>query len=228
MLVGSLPLTAQDKTTPAPKAAETPTYRAGGTPIAIPPPAGLVEVGFDNRTIMEMFAPESNRLLAAFVLPGDLPNLRTGSSAVLSKYSLVEVPRRGEFVDFGANDFKDMADGASQGVSDVLNSSVKETEEEFNRRMKSLDLDNVKIGLDKPVQLGTFFSKPDAYGLGIAMPVTVNGTTTKMVAGIILLRVKDRAMFAYLYAVYKDQDTLIWLRKTTQDWADAILKANAK
>jgi len=162
------------------------------------------------------------------VLPGDLPNLRTGSSAVLSKYSLVEVPRRGEFVDFGANDFKDMADGASQGVSDVLNSSVKETEEEFNRRMKSLDLDNVKIGLDKPVQLGTFFSKPDAYGLGIAMPVTVNGTTTKMVAGIILLRVKDRAMFAYLYAVYKDQDTLIWLRKTTQDWADAILKANAK
>jgi hypothetical protein len=209
------------------KPAGVPSYRAGGESITIPQPTNdLVEVGSDSRVIMEVFVPDQNRLLAAFTLSDDLPKLRSGGNSALSKYSLVEVPRRGEFADFSAKDFNELAEGASKEFGAVLNSSVKESEDGLNRRMKALDLDDAKIILDKPVQLGSFFSKQDAYGVGMIMPISKDGNTTKMVVGIIFLRARNRMLFAYVYATYKDQETVKWMRKTTEEWADAILKSN--
>jgi len=204
-----------------------PSYRAGGESIVIPPPtSNMVEVGSDDRVIMEIFVPNQNRLLAAFTLSDDLPKLRTGGKERLTKYSLVEVPRRGEFTDFTAESFKEVVDGVGKQFGAAFNSSVKESEEQFNRRMKELKLDNAKIVLDKPVQLGCLFSKQDAYGVGTIMPILKNGNTTRMVAGIIFLRVRNRFLFAYVYAPYKDQETIKWMRRTTEDWADAIVKSN--
>ena len=129
-------------------------------------------------------------------------------------------------MDLSAKDYKDVADQLEQQFGAVLDTAIKEGEDEINRRLKAQNLDDDKISLDQPVQLGGFFSKPDAYGTGIIMQVTTNGNTNKVVAGIIFLRVKNRMLFAYLYSVYKDQDTVKWVRKATADWADAILKAN--
>jgi hypothetical protein len=221
-----LALAAQNQGAAATQAADVPTYKAGGTPIAIPPPtSGLVEVGVDNHSIMEVFVPDSNRLLAAFVLSEDLPGLRSSNKA-LSKYALVEVPRQEEFTDLKASDFKEVADGMSKEFGAVLNSSVKESEDEVNRKIKALNLGDANVKLDHPVQLGSFFSEQDAYGCGLMMSVSLNGQSTNMIAGIILLRVRDRLIFAYLYSIYKDQESVRWVRKATEDWADAILKAN--
>jgi len=226
-LVAASALTAQNQGAATAKATDVPSYKAGGTPIAIPPPTSdLVATGEDDRAVMEIFVPDQNRLLAAFVLPIDLPRLRSGGNDILSRYSLVEVPRQGEFMDLSAKDFKDLADSVGQQFGALLDSSTKDVEEELNRRMKTLNLDDPKISFDKPVQLGSFFSKQDAYGLGMIMPVSSKGSTTTMVGGIILLRVKNRMLFAYLYATYKDQETVRWVRKTSEGWADAILAAN--
>ena len=81
-------------------------------------------------------------------------------------------------------------------------------------------------GQISPVQLGRLFSKRDAYGIGMIMPLSMGGINMKMGMGIALMRVKQRLLFVYLYAEYKNEDTVKWLRKTTDDWADAILKAN--
>lgn len=218
---------AQDMNSTPAQATDVLAYRIGGTPIVIPPPTNeMVEMGQDYRVVMDVFVPEQNRLIAAFVLPNDLAIIKSGGKAVPTRYALVEVLRRGEFMDLSAKDYKDMADSLEQQFGAVLDTAVKEGEDELNRRIKAENLDDTKISLDKPVQLGGFFSKTDAYGTGIIMPVTTNGVTTKVVAGIIFLRVKNRLLFAYLYSVYKDQETVVWMRKTTETWADAILKAN--
>jgi hypothetical protein len=210
-----------------PKAAAAETYRAGGKQFALPPPSSdLVEGGPDNRIIMENFVPENNRLVASFATPEDLAALRAGSKKTLTKYAMVEVPRKGEFAEFSAGDFKDLADGAAQQIGVAMDSAVSEGEETFNRRMKSLELDNLTVKLDKPVQLGTLFSRSDAIGFGMILPVTVAGTTTRMIAGVIFLRVKNRVLFAYLYGSYKDESSAQWIRKASEEWVDAILKAN--
>jgi len=228
ILLASLPLSAaQDQNSTPAQATDVLTYRVGGTPLVIPPPTNdMVEMGQDYRVVMDVFVPEQNRLVAAFVTPNDLAIIKSGGKAMPSQYALVEVLRRGEFMDLSAKDYKDMADTLEQQFGAVLSTAIKEGEDELNRRIKEQNLDDAKISLDKPVQLGGFFSKTDAYGTGIIMPVTTNGVTTKVVAGIIFLRVKNRLLFVYLYSVYKDQGTVIWMRKTTENWADAILKAN--
>jgi hypothetical protein len=204
-----------------------PTYKAGGTPIAIPPPAtDLVEVGDEARGVVEVAVPDSNRLIAAFLLPEDLPRLTKGSdNPMLTKYALVEVPRSGEYSDVEASDFKDIKDEASQEIGTDLSSSVSETEDEFNRRLKDLNV-NATFSLGKPVQLGPLFAKTDAFGFGLITQVTVGANSSNLAMAAAVIRVRKRVIFAYLYAEYKNDDTVKWLRKSSEDWADAILKAN--
>ena len=204
------------------------SFTAGGIPIAIPPPTTeMTEVGYDHRAIIEIFVPANNRLIAGFVLTQDLPKITQKSDGlVMAQYALVEVPRRGEYMDCSASDFSKVTAGAREKFGDFISLSTKEVEEEFNRRLKSLDLNELKVGFGKTVQLGCLFSKQDAYGFGMITPVSIGGTTSKMGLGAAIVRAKQRLLFVYLYAEYKSEDTVRWLRKATEDWADAILKAN--
>lgn len=216
---------AQDTTN---KATPVQSFKAGGVPIAFPvPTAEMVEVGDDNREIMEVFVPSSNRLLAAFMPVKDLSRFENGDETLLlSQYGLVQVSRKAEYMDIDASDFEDVLAGAKETFGDVMNSSAQEIEDEINQRLKALDLDSAKIDIDEPLLLGSFFSKPDAYGFGMITQYSMGGDVFEMACGTAFVRVKDRLLFVYLYAEYVDQDTVNWLRKTTEAWVDAILAAN--
>jgi len=128
-------------------------------------------------------------------------------------------------MDCEVTDFKKVVDGTKEAFSDAT-SITKESEEEFNRRMKSLDLTNMQVKLGQPTQLGVFFSKQDILGLGMIMGYEMGGSTIKMGATIILMRVKKRLLFIYLYAEYINDETIKWLRNEGEKWSDEILKAN--
>jgi hypothetical protein len=211
------------------------SFKAGRTPIAIPPPtAEMTEIGYDNREFMEVAVPSQNRLIAAFVPTNDLAKLTSRSEdSALSRYAVVQVQRQLEYMDCEASDFKEVVDGMAEEFGSAMDattaftdSCIQEAEEEFNRRMKSLELEEATVNLGKPVSLGSFFSKQDAYGFGMVMPVSMGNVNVKMGMGGVLLRVRKRLLFVYLFSEYKDEDTVKWIRKTSEAWADAILKAN--
>jgi hypothetical protein len=203
--------------------APPPTYRAGGLSIAIPPPGGdLVEAGPDYRVVLEPLAPDANRLLAAFVFPGDMTVIRTGTYPPLTNYALVEIPRRAEFIDVDADTFKTIVDGTGKQLAGNLD--LSDSQEELNQRSKALN--KTTVTLDKPVPLGLFFSSPDASGFGMIMPVLANGVTTRVVAVISVLRVQKRVLIAYTYQVFKDESTVKLMQATSEKWAKAICDAN--
>ncbi len=216
---------AQDSGT---KAVPAESFKVGGTSIAIPPPiTKMSEAGHDNREFMEIVVAPNNRLIAAFLLTKDLPKLTKGlDGLMISKYAMVQVSRRGEYMDCKSSDFKEVTDSIKAQFGEVIGSSTKKAEYEFNRRMKSLDLDAATVSFGKPIQLGCLFSKQDAYGFGMLTPLSMGGENMKMGMGATLMRVKSRLLFVYLYAEYKDKETVRWLRKTTEDWSDAIMEAN--
>lgn len=220
-LIGNAQDAAVNTTTPL-------SFSAGGTSIAIPSPAlDMVEVGYDNREFLEVFVASGNRLLAAFVLNSELPELTKKSSDLsISRYTMVQVPRRGEYMDCTEGDFKEITDAAKDEFGDVMDSSMKEAEAEFNRRMESLDLDDAAVSFGKPIQLGPLLSKGDAYGFGMIMPLSMGEEHMNMGMACILMRVKHRLLFVYLYAEYENEDTVKWLRNTAEKWSDAILIAN--
>ena len=201
-----------------------PTYRAGGLSIAIPPPGGdLAEAGPDYRVVLEPLAPDANRLLAAFVLPGDMSVIHSGTYPPLTDYALVEVPRRAEFVDVDADTFKTIVDGMGKQFGGDLD--LRDSQEELNLRLKALN-QNATVTLDKPAPLGLLFSNPDATGFGMIMPVSVNGIVTRMVVVISVLRVQKRVLFAYAYKVFKDESTVKLMQANSEKWVEAICNAN--
>ncbi|HVU47472.1 MAG TPA: hypothetical protein VHD85_15170 [Terracidiphilus sp.] len=207
--------------------AVTQTYRAGLRSIAVPAPTGdLSEIGPDYRVLFEPLAPDTNRLIAAFVLPDDAAAVRGGGVGALKQYALVEVMRRAEFSDVSPDLFKQIEDGMATQFGADLNASLKDQQNELNHKLKALNDNAATVSLDKPVQLGALFSKQDACGFGVIMPVSAKGTTVKMAAGIMVLRVQQRLVFAYLYTEYKDDTSVQWMGKTAEAWADSILAAN--
>lgn len=208
------------------KAQAPATFRVGLKSIVIPAPsADLVETGPDYRVLLENLAPTNNRLVAGFLTSDELNKLQT-ATASLSQYALVEVPRRAEFADITPDMFKQIDAGLASQFGGSMDATIKDQQEEINRRLKSLGQGSTTVTLDKPLPLGALFAKTDASGYGEIMPVSVNGVTEKMAVGISVFRVHERVLFFYLYTPYKDENTVSWIRATSQKWADAILAAN--
>jgi hypothetical protein len=110
----------------------------------------------------------------------------------------------------------------------MLTTETKAEEEDINRKITALGMKTGKITLEKPVQLGNLFSKPGAYALAVMMPVTMNGKTTNLVASIGMFRLRSRLVLGYVYSEYRGAESVLWVSKTAEDWADALLKANGE
>ena len=208
-------------------AQDTATYRAGRKSLGIPTPSSnLIEAGADYRALLEPLVPTANRLVAGFVQPEDLEMIRSGGSAPLNLYALVEIPRRAEFVDVTSDQFKEIVATLASQFGTTVEATLKDQQDEINRRLKALDSSSGGVTLDKPIQLGSLFNKSDASAFGMIMQASSGGKSKKLVMGLIVLRVQSRVLFAYMYSEYKDQSSIDWVRTTEDHWADAILRAN--
>jgi hypothetical protein len=208
-------------------AQDTPTYRAGLKSLAIPAPSSeLVETGSDYRVLFENLAPTTNRLIAVFIEAPDLDSIRSQGSTALNRYALVEVPRRAEFANVTTDLFKEIANSLASQLGVKVDESIKDQQDEINRRLKALGSNLAEVTLEKPVQLGTLFSKPDACAYGMIMAISSGGKTKKMMIGVTAVRVQTRVLLIYTYNEYKDESSVQWIRTTDEHWADAILAAN--
>ncbi|HWE87113.1 MAG TPA: hypothetical protein VG267_19360 [Terracidiphilus sp.] len=226
LLIGWATANAQTSSAPA-NSPEPRTYRCGLKSIVVPPPTSdLNELGSDYRVLMESAVPDTNRLIAAFLPAEDAANVRAGISKAVARYAMIETLRRAEFVDVDSDTLKQVANSVAQQYGANLGASMTDQQEELNHKLRAMRGSSTTITLDKPLQLGVFFSKPDSVGFGAIMPLSAAGTTVKMIVGMTILRVQDRLIYAYIYANYKDDDSIQWVRKTSEQWADSILKAN--
>jgi hypothetical protein len=210
----------------APNSSDASTFRVGLKSVVVGSPStDLVEPGSDFRVIFEVFVPTTNRLVAAFLLPEELRATLKGTTP-LSRYAFVQVPRRAEFAAVTPEIFKQIAGSMGQEFAASMDTAVKDSQDEMNRRLKALNANPTTLTLDKPLMLGSFFSKPDAVGFGSVMPYDVNGKMVKLAAAVSVVRVQERVLFLYLYTIYKDQESVNWVRTTSEKWADTILAAN--
>ncbi len=214
-------LAAQTQTALPPDSA----FRVGLKTITIPSPSpDLAETGPDYRVLLQTLVPTNNRLVAGFLTSDDLTNIRTKPSTSLSRYALVEAPRRAEWADITPDIFKQI-DSTLTTQFEATANGFKDQEDEINRRLKALGQDKT-VTIDKPLMLGAFFSKPDASGYGEILPIKFNDASKKVAVGVTFLRVRQRILFLYLYTLYTDEDSVKWVRTTSEQWADAVLAAN--
>lgn len=205
-------------------------YRAGLKSIVVPPPADLRETGPDYRVLFEHDAPDSNRLLAAFLPSEDIAKLPARPEGGLVHYALLETLRQAEFVEIDEATFKQIEEAVAKqfgSSADAPTVDLKAFQDEVNHKLKA-EGGTAGVSLDKPVMLGTFFSKPSALGTGMMMSVGAGGTTKKVIVGTAVLRTQNRLLYASVFAQYTGDDSLTWVRTISEQWADAILKANSQ
>ena len=222
----SVALHGQDRTKPAATGAQITNVHVGAVPILIPSPtAALVEPGPDYRVIFEPLAPASNRLVAAFVPMDKMDTIHKGNAPPMDEYALVEVGRRTEFAEIDSASFHQVAEALGKQFGGDISQFSKTGQDEINHNLK--DLGNaVSVTIDKPVPLGIFFVRTNAIGVGSITPYNVNGVTTRMAGCLTLLRARGRLLSLFTYAAYKDEGTVMRVKTTAEQWADAILKAN--
>ena len=200
--------------------------RVGTVPIVIPSPTTeLVEPGPDYRVIFETFAPVNNRLVAAFVPQDALDAIHKGKELPLDRYAMIEVARKTEFDEADSATFQILAEALKKQFAGDISPSASKGQAEANHNLKAMG-SSTTVTIDKPVPLGTFFSMTDAIGVGSITPYTVNGATTRRASCLTFLHVRGRVLSVFLYAVYKDEGTVQWVKTTSEQWASAILKAN--
>jgi hypothetical protein len=202
---------------------------AGGVPVVIPAPMGeFVEVGTDKLDFFEYMVPSGNRLLCAFVPTGLLPSLKKPASG-MDRYMVVEISRRldEKNAEVTSARFEEVVSGIKQkfGDSKALNQITQTTSEEIRRKLKAIDKSK-DLAIEQPAPLGTLFQSPDAYAFAMISPVTSGGVSVRMINASVLLRVRNRLVFAYLYAGSDDETSLKWIENTAEDWARKILATN--
>jgi hypothetical protein len=207
-------------------------YQAGGVSVSIPAPLkNMVEVRPANRAAMERLVPSFNRMITGFAPYKDQLRIAAGDNSA-PLIAMVTVSRQSESKVVGREDFEQIVDSVAKSFNETVDSDAKNNQAEFDQRMKSLDLDHVKVTADKPLRLGNLFSHPNAAGFATLIEASGSGASPDMAASskklvsVLYMRVKSRVLFAYIFADYKDKDTILWLRNASEGWANEIFKAN--
>jgi len=204
---------------------------AGGVPIVVPPPdKSFVEVVGDKRNFFESVVPSRNRLLCAFV-PTDFLSRLKNPARGLGQYMLVEVSRKVDEknTEVTPADFEQIVMAMKQqlGDSSSLNQTAESGSKEINSKLKQLG-QSTDISIDKFAPLGTLFQTSDTYAFAMLESVSSGETTNRVINATVLLRVRDRLIFAYIYGSGDDEESLKWVEKTTEQWVNEILTANSK
>lgn len=209
------------------QASSTGTFKVGGASIVLPAPSeDMVEVGPDNRGILDAFVAVGNRLVAGYVPTADLPKFESMSpDATFLRYAMVQVVRSVEYTDCKSSDFQEVVDMFEAEYGKVSEDIMKEATEDARKHLEQLDSEE-EFSYGEIKQLGRLFSVEGAYGIGMIMPMSVGDKTYTLACCIGLMRVRQRLMFFYYYDEYKGRGTIEALRKVSSAWADSILKAN--
>lgn len=203
------------------------TVRIGNIKAVVPPPNDFVEVGDAIRELFPMIG--ENRLLCVFVRQADLPLIGTeeATADILKQYAMLQVWRKGESEHVTPAEFEEMASQVSQQQDDLF----QDAEDEVNAMLRKWSEDSPgrpSLEVGKVLPLGPFLSQEDAVGFLLLMESKVVGTNHSevMVCGVNLVLVKDKVVFAYVYEVYEDDQSLSWVRQMSKEWVQRILDAN--
>ena len=212
------------------------SVRVGDKTIAIPAPAGFEEATSKFLQIKARFtateAPE-NEVLAAHLSVEDCNRLRSKENALFEHYTKVSVLREARNLSISEPMFASIvADFRKNGSTyfDMNSAKMQDMFKQWDRELSKLESKEMKVGLDKPQNLGEFDNRPNVFSVLLRMQLSFESggeqVTVPMLAGVTYLKVKDKVIFVYTYRRYRSQTDAETLRDFSIKWNNSILAAN--
>jgi hypothetical protein len=208
----------------------------GDAQIQVQAPNGFYEVTktFPGAAYLaETITPPSNRLLAMLMTEEDVENLRNKQEPQMQSYVLIQTLKAWEGLTISEKMF---AEGKSQLKAQqdtILQQSEKDVSKLINNAVEKMSEDtgrNLDVKLGEQKMLGFFFESDDALGFNTLSHIQSSndqGTYNDVIAlSSMLLRVKGKIMYVYVYKKYTDQKDIDWINKTAQEIVQNIINNN--
>jgi hypothetical protein len=213
---------AQDAPQPAPL-----KFDVGGVSVTLPGPNdGFIEVGDQIRPLFTKYlVPSENHIVSGYVEKSFIAKMGDdGSNAAPTTYAMIQVSRMADATLFDAAEFHNVLRNIPQPFGPLLTSTPAVRRADFQRRVREFDSTPIPPGRIRA--LGAFFSKPNAAGFGLVRQLAVEGKSMRQAQGNLYLCVHGKLLYGFIYTEYKGAETIDWLPKVLEQWADAILAAN--
>ena len=204
------------------------SYKVGDKEINIPLLSNQFEfIDEEYNAVMEIFIPPTNELLCGFILKTENFIIETGADDPLSYYAMVQYPKQQQYTNISEYDFKTLENEMKQMLGNgEYDEYFENSEDLLNNRLDKLDLSNFNVEIGEPVSLGTLIKKKNVYAFGMITPYKIQGNTiTKSMLGI-LIRVKERIIFVYIYDDFNGKGGIEKIVDLGEDFADRILYLN--
>jgi len=199
-------------------------FNVGGKTIDFSlPDTNFSEASDSYSSRFNIFVPENNRLICGFLTKRDMQKLVEGKDPELETYILVEVSKEFENLDCKPNNFKEVISSIGD-VTTIISSSRDEVLKEVNYKLNSMDIQEIQLNETK--SLGVIFSKEDAIATGMIMKFQIGESISTYACSALLMRLKERLIFVYIYKLYSNQTTIDDIVSMTDNYATSLLAAN--
>jgi hypothetical protein len=208
----------------------------GGVTIETPALDGFYEVSEiapDVRKLSETMVPPTNRLLGVYVSHNDYQRILDGEYPEFDRYIFLQVGRDLERKNISQKGFRKLSGYLKTQQEEILEAVESRVDKLFENTSEKLSEDydvsfNMKVGEQVPV--GVFLEHPNALGFVTLVKYQGNLDGEKLdyvvAGGTLVLKIKRRLLYAYVYSTYEKQEDIDWVRSESTALADLLLTSN--
>lgn len=230
LLLGTLCLAgAQAQTASAP-------LQVGGVAIEAPALPGFNEISKispDVVALAEAMIPATNRLLGVYLSDRDYEKLVNGESPDFDRYMFIQVHRELENKNVSRADFREISTQLKAQQDTILEDVREDVGKIFDSASDQISKDydvSLDMQLGDQKSLGVFLDQPNAVAFTSLVKYQGNleGESFDyiMAGSTMLMKVKRRLLYVYVYSQYETQADVDWVESRTSELANLLLTAN--
>jgi hypothetical protein len=212
------------------------SLHVGGVTIEAPSLPGFNEISKispDVVALAQAMIPATKRLLGVYLSDRDYEKLVNGESPEFDRYIFIQVHRELENKNLSRADFREIStqlkaqqdtilDDVKEDVGKIIDNASNQISEDYD---VSLDME---LGDQK--SLGVFLDQPNAVAFTslVKYQGSLEGESFDyvMAGSTMLMKVKRRLLYVYVYSQYDAQADVDWVESRTTELANLLLTAN--
>jgi hypothetical protein len=216
--------------------AEITPIRLNKTIVLLPAPPGFTEVSRRSvkmQKLSRLLTLPHKEFLALYVSTEDMQRIRSGKQAQMKQYITAQISSAAREKRILVKTFRQLRAKLRQRLSGKQGYSVATGQKQINRitgklRQQAPDMESIKVGTMRPI--GILFDGRQAisYGVLVKYRISINKLPEDilMVGSVTYLMVKNKLLSVYVFRVYKNDNDIQWVNKTTKGWIKSIVRRN--
>lgn len=216
--------------------AEITPIRLNQTIVLLPAPLGFTEASRRSAKMQQLsrlLTLPHKEFLALYVSTEDMQRIRSGKQPQMEQYITAQISSAAREKRILVKTFRQLRVKLRQRLSGKREYSVAPGQKQINRitgklHQQAPDMKSIKVGTMRPI--GILFDGRQAISYGVL--VKYRTSTNKlsedilMIGSVTYLMVKNKLLSVYVFRVYKNDNDIQWVSKTTKGWVRSIMRRN--